>query len=695
MSNFVPPGFKVIFKNDEKRRRKYYQCKTTLTLPNGKSGDCYFQKRSDGITAQNWQEKLKHKCSHQDITSFFKTYQPKSESSIIDALIQVTGKHNLSLETAVSHSMRKLILSAVILGQNNPRSNPSDLIPSLNRKSFTRDLIQKGMSLFDEFIAQYRQFHFVAMSIDAGKLGNKNYFDVLICNALTSLKPILLHAFTDFKGDKLNYTEKIMSCITEIEELGLTVSGIVSDNLRVQESAITSIIDEKKTLFRVQCGAHCLHNALKDFFKSNSANSLILNKIERFSCIMNKKPVLSLIKIATPKRCCTRWTNIADICVFVINHYEKFIQFLNNEKIFTISCLNSSHIIEEIKEVIFQIAPLMSILLYYPKKVSLVLESDRTTCGSVYGYEKSLLFYLEQIKVTYPEILKYVDDLTFRIEKRLSSSKEGLQEKLAFLLTPKGRKIHHMQALRSTSPELKRAFSEEFSLTNSGDDQKLNEFYQIFLHPPDLPEFESRLMKLKESEETPPKRNTAAQNTTEDATEEETEEEEVEEIYYPSESSDDECDLLEEDPLSAILETEAEEEFSQVRFDPPSFFLPHSYVFSDIGNFLQKYSMLLGFDHEKVSLSFNRWLSPTYDFGSFTTTIIEKATVFECWDHLRLLPEFQDLAHISLMLLSVPASEAACERCFWKQRKILTDERNRTSHKLAFARLVLNINNDE
>ena len=40
------------------------------------------------------------------------------------------------------------------------------------------------------------------------------------------------------------------------------------------------------------------------------------------------------------------------------------------------------------------------------------------------------------------------------------------------------------------------------------------------------------------------------------------------------------------------------------------------------------------------------------------------------------------------MLLTNTASEASCEREFWKQRKILTNERNRTGHELAFARIV-------
>ena len=40
------------------------------------------------------------------------------------------------------------------------------------------------------------------------------------------------------------------------------------------------------------------------------------------------------------------------------------------------------------------------------------------------------------------------------------------------------------------------------------------------------------------------------------------------------------------------------------------------------------------------------------------------------------------------MLLTNTASEASYEREFWKQRKIVTNEKNRTGNALAFTRIV-------
>ena len=67
---------------------------------------------------------------------------------------------------------------------------------------------------------------------------------------------------------------------------------------------------------------------------------------------------------------------------------------------------------------------------------------------------------------------------------------------------------------------------------------------------------------------------------------------------------------------------------------------------------------------------------------------ISHGDILQCWKFFENIPEFRDLAKFALMLLTNTASEAACEREFWKQRKIVTDQRNRTGKELAFTRLV-------
>ena len=52
------------------------------------------------------------------------------------------------------------------------------------------------------------------------------------------------------------------------------------------------------------------------------------------------------------------------------------------------------------------------------------------------------------------------------------------------------------------------------------------------------------------------------------------------------------------------------------------------------------------------------------------------------------MPFYLKISKFALSLMRIPSSEAAEERMFWKQRKILTEQRSRTSESLAFERLV-------
>lgn len=57
------------------------------------------------------------------------------------------------------------------------------------------------------------------------------------------------------------------------------------------------------------------------------------------------------------------------------------------------------------------------------------------------------------------------------------------------------------------------------------------------------------------------------------------------------------------------------------------------------------------------------------------------------WRFFEKIPSFSDLAQIALRFLSVPSSEASAERMLYKQRKVITKQRIRTSNTLQQARI--------
>ena len=68
--------------------------------------------------------------------------------------------------------------------------------------------------------------------------------------------------------------------------------------------------------------------------------------------------------------------------------------------------------------------------------------------------------------------------------------------------------------------------------------------------------------------------------------------------------------------------------------------------------------------------------------------ISKEKSIFDYWSSLEKILFYLKLSKFALSLMRIPSSEAAEERMFWKQRKILTEQRSCTSEPLAFARLV-------
>ena len=731
----IPQGFKVIKAQGANRNRNYVKCTHVMTK-NGREYPCVFQKRLDSLPKHtDLTPHLIHKCSNSDLRTYFATTTiqkiEKPGDILISSLTAFAGKYNLSLEAAVSNALLKIMEQSFIIGQQNPDATPEEIFPALSRRKFTRHFIQAGKSAFDEIIGKYQEFKYAAISIDAGKVGFKNYLDIVLCNALSNLKPIIYKAYQNFRGDTSQYVSKIKTVISEIEANNIEVIGIVADNLRVQTSAIDKVIESRPKLFHFSCGPHSVHNALKDFF-SNDDLAKHIKIIEAFTIIMNKKDILSKIKLSTPKRCLTRWTNLFDICFFVMDHISQFVEFFQNESILELSSLQNAENLETILTMLQLTAPLISLLLYYPKQLSLRLESDKTSCGFLFGYETSVYIQLMAVGNTFPDLKEYTSLLADSLQKRLSNSPNGILSKLAFLLTKEGRAVYietevipNIQEQEASEAQEKKhkVFASTFPFFEEADVEIFTNLYSYYTDPPQFELLKQKIQEYKTYESAQEEEeecdqewkekqerftelerlrlskqilddeyNTAIHN---EGLEEflccESEHEEDEEFFASFEEESESESEMTTDPFEDLLEQQATEEMSAVyqteEFTPLLNETP--FDFHDIVTLLQEKSMYYDLDNEAVVSAFFSWISFPSSLSEAIKADLSKKDTYQFWNDMLLINEMRDLALFALRLLAIPASEAACERMFWKQRKVLTDQRARTGSQLAFSRIVL------
>ena len=107
-----------------------------------------------------------------------------------------------------------------------------------------------------------------------------------------------------------------------------------------------------------------------------------------------------------------------------------------------------------------------------------------------------------------------------------------------------------------------------------------------------------------------------------------------------------------------------------------------------LGLFLLENCPKLKLNGEAAALALSKWLSSPSVLSKNMILQTKSNSILEMWRYFQKIPEFKDLAEFAQMLLTNTASEASCEREFWKQRKIVTNEKNRTGQELAFARIV-------
>lgn len=92
--------------------------------------------------------------------------------------------------------------------------------------------------------------------------------------------------------------------------MNITIGGIVCDNLRVQKSAIDSVINEYNEVFiLVLYNYHYIQLSIKDFFNQSFLHGA-LRSIKIFAISFNSKLISAHMKFCCPKRCLTRWNNI-------------------------------------------------------------------------------------------------------------------------------------------------------------------------------------------------------------------------------------------------------------------------------------------------------------------------------------------------------------------------------------------------
>ena len=237
--------------------------------------------------------------------------------------------------------------------------------------------------------------------------------------------------------------------------------------------------------------------------------------------------------------------------------------------------------------------------------------------------------------------------------------------------------------------EIEAAFLENFPITAPYESDLFEFCTNSIREGVDISFLENKILERKKRDGTEVDSENERPNSDSECLTDQLLEEESETETIEADDEEPEAEVSPVDIEERLLDTEAYEEMQDAPLDDyVPLTEPDSYTIDDFGGFLLDVCPKLGLNGEAAALALSKWLSHPSVLSRYALLQMQNNSILEVWKYFEKINEFKDLAIVAQMLLINTASEASCEREFWKQRKILTNERNRTGQELAFTRIV-------
>jgi hypothetical protein len=246
-------------------------------------------------------------------------------------ICQFAAKQNISMRAICSPQFCQIIKEAIIIGQTKSLDPPSDLIPHFSPHTLKREFVTFSDTKYFEFLNLYKRTPGSALCIDAGKHKTRPYLIIILMNVMYRYPPLIVSIVRYFRGRAVDYVTELQNITEELAGKGIIISGIVSDNLSAQVSAINpekqscfqnfSHLPSVKAIIWIPCSCHTLQLALKDS-ESKCEYGSIIKQLDACVIFLRRKIVVNLIGKTCPTSSSTRWTGRFDAAVWILRNSD-------------------------------------------------------------------------------------------------------------------------------------------------------------------------------------------------------------------------------------------------------------------------------------------------------------------------------------------------------------------------------------
>jgi hypothetical protein len=126
---------------NEKALKVFLFCTKMVALPNGDTSQCNFALRKDKFKEKNIEILQNHRCQCSQMEMFMEKALKKERPHpisryppLIENIAFFASNCNVSIRAITSHSFKKVLKSAIILGQEHTTEPIKNLVPPTSRK---------------------------------------------------------------------------------------------------------------------------------------------------------------------------------------------------------------------------------------------------------------------------------------------------------------------------------------------------------------------------------------------------------------------------------------------------------------------------------------------------------------------------------------------------------------------------------
>ena len=362
-------------------------------------------------------------------TASSNTRETDLQKLLLLLLGQLLAGTTISLRFVCSPFFNYWLGRVIRVGQQNPTTPLSQIIPNLTQRKLSDSLLEQGDTSLSMLLDNLRN-KFVSIMFDGTKVNHKKYVAVTVCTHEQYAKPVFL-TIVHAPQKKEDFSKFVIEIIRWLILVPCEVTSICTDGQRAQTSGIKMAINELKQNtaityipFYVPCMNHLTNLITVHMFDYQADIQKTRETICEFADEASSLQRQSKLKKRCPMFIKTRWLSLSQVCAYI--RLKRGI--ITTERYLSLGSIISSLGLEAI------LTPLSELHIF--------LETDSTKLHQVFpALIRSLLQY--KLLLTHPQMrtlewASVIADILTLFYTIIFDTDIGQLVALAFAATPVG-----------------------------------------------------------------------------------------------------------------------------------------------------------------------------------------------------------------------------------------------------------------